>query len=122
MKKTIIATALIFSSLTFAETYVCEVKNTDETVTFGFVKELKNEDGWDRVSQFKLSLQTTELPFPNHVEYGTVKEGDVWFTYASETTDIEFGMYMDENEEVSFTLKGKEYVFSNCNYYDFNQQ
>lgn len=112
---------LLITGSLYAETYVCDVLNSDETVTFGFVKELRNIPGWDSVSQFKLSIQTTELPFPSHVEYGTVKQGDVWFRYISESSEINFGMYLDENEEVSFTLKGKEYTFSNCNYYDFDQ-
>lgn len=129
--KEVLLLALLVSFGIQAETYVCEIENTDQTLTFGFVSDLpevcegvgtEDEFCWDKAAQFKLSIQTTELPFPSHVEYGMALEDDVYFQYTSNSSDIKFNMYLDENESVEFTLNGKKLSFSNCRYYDFNQK
>lgn len=130
MKKSLLSLIILMAQTpVLAETYICQVHGTDQTITFGSVSELPtacetDEDGefcWDRTSRFKLSLQTTELPFPDYVEYGTAFESDVYFRYISETSDMTFEMYLDENEPTEFTLNGKELVFSDCKYYNFGQ-
>ena len=121
--KSLLLIILLASNLSaFAETYICEVEGTDQTISFGLKKELPALDGWDTRGIYKLSIHTTELAFADHEEEGIVNTGDVYFSYESKTTGLKFSMYLDENESVDFTLKGKKYSFSDCQYYDFNQQ
>ena len=104
-----------------AETYVCDVIETNQTITFGLVESLPTQPDWDSTGRFKLSLQTTELPFPDYVEEGIANEADVWFTYDSLNSDISFGMYLDDNDPVKFKFKGIQLSFNNCRWYEFNQ-
>jgi|GEM_PF-3295805 len=118
----VLALILFVINLTVnAETYVCDIIETNQTITFGKVKLLPTTPDWDQTAQFKLSIQTTELPFPDHVEQGIANEADVYFTYDSLSSDISFAMYLDENEAVKFKFKGIGLSFKDCRYYDFDQ-
>jgi hypothetical protein len=121
MKSLLLGLTTLLSVSSFGETYVCAIDGTDKTISFGIAKELPTQDGWDVSGIYKLSVQTTELPFAEHSEEGLVNIGDVFFTYKSATSDIEFSMYLDEDEPVAFKLNGSDYTFSSCRYYDFNQ-
>lgn len=124
--KNVLFTLLSFLFLTntniHAETYICEVLGEDITLTFGKLYDMDNEQNWDRVAKFKLSLTRTGLPFTGYEETGVVKEGDVYFHYKSDSSEIEFNMYLDENEVTRFTFKGEEMKFTNCEWYEFDQQ
>lgn len=69
---------------------------------------------WEAEAEFRISLQTTELPFLDYTSLGVAKNADVVFSYTANDNyggkKVSFFMYLDE-PEASLTIGSKSFTY-----------
>jgi len=96
--------------------YLCQIEEKDLSLAFGFIEDLDDEEDWDSVSKYKVTIQSNVLPIMTYEEFGVAYQGDTYFYYTSLQSDLSLSLYLDElgDQVYSFQLNGVKYKFSQC--------
>nr|BFD69074.1 hypothetical protein HAGR004_40960 [Bdellovibrio sp. HAGR004] len=118
MKSLLILATLLSSPFLFAETYVCQVQRSNQTITFKKLKDLPVNPrlNIDTKAEYVMELQTGELPFPSVSVKGVATTADVHFTFKSADGKYQAFMYLDDAEG-TLNHNRKKYNFSDCQFF-----
>ncbi len=118
MRSKLLIAVLFLSPMAFADTYVCQIQNSNQSVTFKKLKELpvSPRAQIDTKAQYLLQLQTGELASPSLSVEGIVTTSGVHFKFVSNDGKYKAYMYMDDAEG-TLHYNRKEYAFSDCIYF-----
>lgn len=115
MKLFFLLLSISFSSIAFADTYVCKIAGTDDTLTLIKIRDLPvgPRGNFDSKAEYRLQKQTSELAFPSLNIVGVAKTSDVHFFFTSKDKKYEVRMYLDDAEG-TFYAGDKESFLSDC--------
>jgi hypothetical protein len=118
MRSKLLMFALFIGPMAFAETYVCQMQKTNQSVSF---KKLQNlpvsaRSQVDTKAKYLLQLQTGELAFPSVSVEGIAITADVHFSFKSQDGKYQAYMYLDDGEG-TLVYSNKKYAFSDCQYF-----
>ena len=110
----------LYANVNDEESYLCYSDQIDKTVLLKQISDYEDytQDDWEQTARYKISIQTTELAFPDFVSEGKALNADVFFTYQADSLyggqEVSFNMYLDELDESSLSIGDRRFDYE-CN-------